>query len=61
MQRLRELAYLLYVAAVRPVLAAAATLAIILTIGLLATQHYALAIPVVLATALLVACLATSR
>ncbi len=56
-----ELARLLYKAVVRPAAAVAVTLGAILTIALLATQHYALAIPVVLATALLVACLATSR
>ncbi len=61
MERLTELARLLYKAVVRPAAAVAVTLGAILTIGLLATQHYALAIPVSLATALLVACLATSR
>ena len=38
MPRLRELAHLLYLVAVRPALAVAATLGIILTIGLLAGQ-----------------------
>ncbi len=61
MERLAELARLLYKAVVRPAAAMAVTLGAILTIGLLATQHYALAIAVSLATALLVACLATSR
>ncbi len=60
MERLTELAHLLYKAVVRPAAAMTITLGAILTIGLLATQHYALAIPVGLATALLVACLVTS-
>ncbi len=60
MERLTELVRLAYKAVIRPAAAMAVTLGAILTIGLLATQHYALAISVGLATALLVACLVTS-
>ncbi len=61
MERLTELVRILYKAVVRPAAAVVVTVGTVLTISLLATEHYVLAVPVGLSTGLLAAYLATRR